>query len=80
MRIRFLLICFLTLAAIPYFRSETRKQWTTTTFLDFIDGTFLDGGANTYVTGGGDIRLINVLDLNHDGNIDLVLPGSQNYV
>ena len=59
--------------------SENRKQWTTTTFLDFVDGMLTDGGVNTYVTSAGDVRLINVLDLNHDGSSDVVLPGSQDY-
>ena len=50
------------------------KTWTTSTFLDLVDGSFSDGGANTYVTASGEVVLINRRDINRDGNIDLVFP------
>lgn len=55
---------------------EGREVWRESSFADFADGTLADGGANTYVGADGSVRLINELDLNRDGLIDLVLPGS----
>ena len=55
---------------------EGREVWRESSFADFADGTLTDGGANTYVGADGSVRLINELDLNQDGLIDLVLPGS----
>src|SRR4051812_43885860 len=49
-------------------------EWKSATFLDRVDGTLSDGGANTYVAADGSIRLIYVNDLNNDGNLDLVAP------
>ncbi len=57
-------------------KSESNRQWTTTSFLDFVDGTLTDGGANSYVAADGTVRLINVWDLNNDGHLDLVFPSS----
>ena len=50
------------------------KIWTTSSFLDLVDGSFDDGGVNTYVAVDGTVRLINVWDLNDDGNLDVVFP------
>ena len=50
------------------------KTWTTSSFLDLVDGSFADGGVNTYVAADGRVRLINVWDLNDDGNLDVVFP------
>ena len=47
------------------------RSWTSSSFLDFIDGTLGDGGVNTYIASDGTIRLINLWDLNNDGNFDL---------
>src|SRR5262245_6863747 len=52
------------------------KIWTTRTFLDFVEGEFGDGGANTYVSADGGVRLINLYDLNNDGNVDVVFPST----
>ena len=52
------------------------KTWTTSTFLDFVDGTLADGGVNTYVAADGTVRLINLRDLNNDGHVDIVLPNT----
>ncbi len=62
--------------AIHTVTAADEKAWTTSTFLDFIDGTFSDGGVNSYVAADGSIRLINLWDLNNDGNIDMVLPST----
>ena len=55
---------------------SVEKAWTTSTFLDFSDGTLADGGENTYVTAAGEIRLINQWDLNQDGFLDIVFPNT----
>jgi len=52
------------------------QTWTTSTFLQFGEGTLDDGGANSYITAAGEIRLINQWDLNRDGFIDIVLPNT----
>ena len=58
-------------------RSERKlERWTQTTFLDFVEGTLGDGGANSYVAADGSIRLINQWDLNGDGFVDLSFPSS----
>lgn len=49
------------------------KVWKTTSFLDFVDGTLSDS-TNAYVTADGEVVLINRLDLNGDGQSDVVLP------
>lgn len=54
--------------------ADAAKTWKSSTFLDRVDGTLLDGGANTYVAADGSIRLIHVNDLNNDGKLDLVAP------
>ncbi|MBL9213975.1 MAG: VCBS repeat-containing protein [Opitutaceae bacterium] len=48
--------------------------WQSATFLDRVDGSFADGGANTYLAADGSVRLINLHDLNQDGHLDLVAP------
>ena len=55
---------------------EGSEVWRESSYTDFADGVLADGGANTYVAADGSVRLINELDLNQDGLIDLVLPGS----
>jgi hypothetical protein len=54
--------------------ASAAKIWKTGGFVDRIDGTLGDGGANIYVAADGSVRLINLNDLNRDGNIDLVAP------
>lgn len=56
--------------------SNASKVWTTSTFLDFVEGELVDGGANSYVAADGSIRLINLYDLNQDGNVDVVFPST----
>ncbi len=50
------------------------KSWTTSSFLDLVDGSFSDGGANTYVTASGEVVLINRRNLNREGHPDIVFP------
>lgn len=52
------------------------KAWTTRTFLDFVEGEVLDGGANMYVAADGSVRLISLHDLNNDGSVDAVFPST----
>ena len=56
--------------------SNDSKVWTTATFLDFVEGELVDGGANSYVAADGSIRLISLYDLNQDGNVDAVFPST----
>ena len=57
----------------------TDQTWTTSSFLDFADGTLVDGGVNTYVAANGTVRLINLWDLNNDGNFDLPVACAQDH-
>ena len=45
----------------------------------FAQGTFEDGGSNTYVSAAGRIQLINRLDLNQDGHIDLFVANGHGH-
>ena len=58
---------------------ESGREWTTSSFLDFVDGALTDGGANTYVGADGTVRLINLWDLNNDGQLDLLFPSSHDH-
>lgn len=71
--------CFSTVLVLPSRGSKIdgeQKVWTTSSFLEFSDGTLSDGGVNTYVTAGGEVRLINLWDLNNDGFLDIVFPNT----
>ena len=59
--------------------AEEAKTWTTSSFLDFVDGTVSDGGVNTYVASDGSVRLINLRDLNNDGNFDIPVACAQDH-
>jgi len=61
---------------VASFDASDPKLWTTSTFLDFQEGELADGGANTYVAADGSVRLINLYDLNADGNLDVVFPST----
>ena len=65
-----------TLLFLSYQSQSGEKKWSTSTFFEFSEGTFVDGGENIYVTADGEIRLINQWDLNRDGFIDVVLPNT----
>ena len=52
----------------PAVQGET---WTHKGFEQLIQGHFEDGGSNAYVSARGRIQLINRLDLNNDGHLDL---------
>ncbi|MCH2375751.1 MAG: hypothetical protein MK538_16320, partial [Planctomycetes bacterium] len=58
---------FLQLFVSPVVTSED-MVWTTSNFIDFAAGSFGDGGENTYIAANGTVRLINLWDLNNDGN------------
>ena len=60
-------ICALLLWGGSQYRSgpaPAAKRWTVSSFLDFNRGTLGDAGANTYVTADGEVKLINLWDLN----------------
>lgn len=50
--------------------------WKESSFADFADGSFSDGGANMYVSLRGRVQTINRWDLNGDGYLDLVFANS----
>jgi len=52
------------------------EMWRETTFEDFRDGTFGDGGVNTYVSARGRIQTIYRWDANGDGYIDLLFANA----
>jgi len=70
--VRMLALLTLIWSAAPLAAEE--KVWTTSSFLDFADGSFSDGGVNTYVTAQGEVVLIKLLDLNQDGRVDIIFP------
>ena len=68
----------LAVVAVSHVFAEEKVR-TSSGFLDFVDGTFADGGVNTYVAADGTIRLVNLQDLNNDGNFDLPVPCGQDH-
>ena len=54
----------LTLAGSPVCAAEDKADrgnvWKSSSFLDFVDGTLTDGGANMYISKDGTLRLINL--------------------
>ena len=68
--------CLVAAVIIASALPQHRGVWKTASFLDFSEGTLADGGANTYVAADGSVRLINLWDLNNDGNLDLVLANT----
>jgi len=67
------------LALAPCSVHAADRSWSTSSFLDFIGGELGDGGVNTYVTADGTVRLINLWDLNNDGNFDLPIACAQDH-
>jgi len=57
-----------------------QKIWRESSFADFVDGTFDDGGANMYVSHNGRIQAINRWDVNKDGSIDILTVNSHSTV
>ena len=53
-----------------------KKGWRESTFEDFVDGTFDDGGANMYVSHKGRVQMINRWDVNGDGHVDILCANS----
>lgn len=68
----------LQLFVSPVVTSED-MVWTTSNFIDFAAGSFGDGGENTYIAANGTVRLINLWDLNNDGNFDLPVSCGQDH-
>ena len=73
------LACTLAAALFTATVAAAPQVWKSASFLDRVDGTLTDGGANTYVVADGSVRLINLNDLNGDGNVDLVAPPDHTY-
>ena len=74
-----ILLVALVGSTTPLTGKEPKRIWTTSTFLDFCEGTLVDGGVNTYVAADGTVRLINLWDYNDDGNFDLPVSCPQDY-
>jgi hypothetical protein len=70
------LLFFVASASVGSPAHAAPHTWTTSTFLQFSEGTLGDGGANSYITAVGEVRLINQWDLNRDGFVDIVLPNT----
>ena len=68
------LSALLVLFTIP--SVEAKHMWRESTFEDFADGYFGDGGANTYVSAKGRIQTVNRWDVNGDGYIDILMVNS----
>ena len=56
------------------------SQLVHSSFEDFAAGTPGDGGVNLYVAKAGRIEMINRLDLNNDGYLDLFISNDHNHV
>jgi hypothetical protein len=65
-----IITCFWT---VP---SSAVEIWRESTFEDFCDGTFGDGGVNTYVSAKGRIQTVYRWDANGDGYIDLLFANA----
>ena len=72
---KFLTIGILLFTVIHMSGAQT-QTWIENSFEDFIDGSFDAAGQNIYVSRDGKIRTINRFDLNEDGWIDLLFPGT----
>ncbi len=55
------------------------EVWRQEGFHSFSKGTFQDAGSNIYVSAAGRIQLINRLDLNQDGHIDLFVANGHGH-
>jgi len=74
MKTRTLIVCTIFVVLFPAIGRPLRadQPWIThTSFEDFSPGTLGDGGTNLYVARAGNIEMINRLDFNNDGYLDL---------
>ncbi len=55
------------------------EVWKQEGFRSLSEGTFQDAGSNIYVSAAGRIQLINRLDLNQDGHIDLFVANGHGH-
>ncbi len=55
------------------------EVWRQEGFHSFAQGTFQDAGSNIYISAAGRIQLINRLDLNQDGHIDLFVANGHGH-
>ena len=53
--------------------AHAEESWIETSFTDFSDGLFSDGGRNVYATASGTVETILRWDYNQDGHLDLLL-------
>ncbi len=58
----------------------SEPQLVHSSFEDFAAGTLGEGGVNLYVASAGRIEMINRLDLNNDGYLDLFVANDHNHV
>ncbi len=76
----FSITAFLAIGIFLFMVTQTSiaqtQTWVEDSFEDFADGTFDATGQNIYVSRDGKIRTINRYDLNDDGWIDLLFPGT----
>jgi len=75
-RIVVLLLACLPAGSLTMRAHAEENVWRESTFSDFRDGSFNDGGANVYVSAQGRIQTVNRWDINNDGHIDLVFANS----
>lgn len=78
LNMRILLPLFLLYFTASALLSQT-TVWRESSFEDFRDGTFGDGGVNTYVSANGRIQTIYRWDANDDGYLDLLFANSHSY-
>ena len=78
---RNLLACLVTgfLTLLVTHIQLSAEVWSHGGFSAFSEGSFQDSGSNIYVSRRGRIQLINRLDLNHDGHIDLFVANGHGH-
>ena len=85
MKLRFGSRCFLLLTAAVFLEGVGSggglwaQVWRHEGFQAFSQGSFEDSGSNIYVSRRGRIQLINRLDLNRDGHIDLFVANGHGH-
>ena len=83
MKIRTLIACAIFTVLIPanWQVIHADQPWIShTSFADFAAGTPGDGGTNLYVTRAGQVEMINRLDFNNDGYLDLFVANDHDSI